>query len=45
MWEKTKPIFEGARKQYDQPRWGEWFEFLYHEMKRTEQGLQTLAAS
>ena len=37
MWEKTKPIQEGLRKKYSQPKWGEWFEYLYDEMKKKEQ--------
>jgi len=39
MWEKSKPIQEGLRKKYNQPKWGEWFEYLYNEMKRREQKL------
>jgi hypothetical protein len=33
-WEKMKPIIEGYRKQYDQPQFCEWFEYLYNEMER-----------
>jgi hypothetical protein len=36
MWEKSKPIQEGLRKKYNQPKWGEWFEYLYNEMKREQ---------
>jgi hypothetical protein len=39
MWEKSKPIQEGLRRKYDQPKWGEWFEYLYNEIKRREQKL------
>ncbi|MFX1351933.1 MAG: hypothetical protein ACFFA1_06920 [Promethearchaeota archaeon] len=39
MWERAKPIINGMRKQYDQPRWGEFFEYLYNEMQRREQPL------
>jgi len=41
MWEKSKPVFEGARKQYNQPSWAEWFEYLYNEMQKREQTLQS----
>jgi hypothetical protein len=37
MWEKTKPIQEGLRKKYRQPKWGEWFEYLYDEVKKRDQ--------
>jgi hypothetical protein len=37
MWEKSKPIQEGLRKKYNQPKWGEWFEYLYNEVKKKEQ--------
>jgi hypothetical protein len=37
MWEKTKPIQKGLRKKYNQSKWGEWFEYLYDEMKKREQ--------
>ena len=23
-WERTRPIIEGLRKQYDEPKWGQW---------------------
>jgi len=42
MWEKSKPVFEGARKQYDQPKWAECFEYLYNEMQKREQRLQQI---
>jgi hypothetical protein len=37
IWEKGKPIQEGMRKRYNQPAWGEWFEYLYNELKKREQ--------
>jgi xanthosine utilization system XapX-like protein len=37
IWEKGKLIQEGMRKKYNQPAWGEWFEYLYNEMKKREQ--------
>ena len=40
VWEKMKPIAEGMRKQYNQPQWYEWFEYLYNEMQKREQRLQ-----
>ena len=39
-WEKTKPIVEGMRKEYHDPGFFEWFEYLYNEMKKREQKLQ-----
>jgi len=33
-WEKMKPVIEGHRKKYDQPQFGEWFEYLYDEMEK-----------
>jgi len=41
VWEKMKPIAEGMRKQYNQPDWFEWFEYLYNEMRKREQRLQS----
>ena len=40
MWEILKPIVEGGRKAFNQPRSLEWFEYLYNEMKKREQKLQ-----
>jgi len=34
MWEKCKSIQEGLRKKYNQPKWFEWFEYLYNEMQK-----------
>ena len=36
-WEKVKPIIEGFRKDH-YPRYGKWFEYLYNELKKREQG-------
>ena len=40
IWEKIRPVIEGARKHYDIPSLCEWFEYLYNEMKKREQKLQ-----
>jgi hypothetical protein len=40
IWEKTKPLVEGMRKEYHDPGFFEWFEYLYNEMKKREQKLQ-----
>jgi len=37
LWEISKPIVEGNRKHFNQPRSLEWFEYLYNEMKKREQ--------
>ena len=37
IWERIKPMIEGARKEYNWPRMYEWFEYLYNEMKKREQ--------
>jgi len=39
MWEKMKPIVEGARKQYNFPTLFNKFEYLYNETKKREQQL------
>jgi len=36
-WEKMKPIVEGARKYFNEPKLAQGFEYLYNEMKRREQ--------
>lgn len=36
-WELMRPLVEGERKQFAQPRSLEWFEFLHAEMKRRHQ--------
>jgi len=40
LWEIMKPMVEGARKQFNQPKSLEWFEYLYNEMHKREQKLQ-----
>ncbi|UCB61125.1 MAG: hypothetical protein JSW72_03475, partial [Candidatus Bathyarchaeota archaeon] len=37
-WEKTKPIIEGLREEYN-PRMYEFFEYLYKETKKRSQKL------
>jgi len=37
LWEKAKPVVEGERKKYNDPRIFEWFEYYYNEMKKREQ--------
>jgi hypothetical protein len=37
LWKIMKPIVEGERKSYDQPKSLEWFEYLYNEMQRFQQ--------
>jgi hypothetical protein len=37
-WEKMKPLVEGIRKRFARPQSWEWFEYLYNEMKKREQG-------
>jgi hypothetical protein len=42
VWEKMEPLVEGMRKEYHNPGFFEWFEYLYNEMKKTEQrGVKT----
>ena len=36
-WEKMKPILEGSRKRFNEPRIGYGFEYLYNEMRKREQ--------
>jgi len=36
-WEKMAPIFKGRREQLKAPSYGEWFEYLYNELKKREQ--------
>jgi len=46
-WEKVKPMAEDVRKQLSQRKFGEytplyqWWEYLYNELKKREQTLQT----
>jgi hypothetical protein len=42
IWEKMKPLIEGARKQFNEPRFYEWFEYLYNEIQKREQQLATI---
>ena len=42
LWETAKPVIEDAREQLNQPRWGEWFEYLYNETQKREQRLQQI---
>ena len=37
IWEKTKPVMEDYRKQFNEPLWGTSFEYLYNETKNREQ--------
>jgi len=37
LWEMMKPIVEGERKQFNQPKSLEWFEYLYNEIKKRKQ--------
>ena len=37
FWVKWKPLAEAIRKQTNNPHIGEWFEYLYNEMKKREQ--------
>jgi len=39
VWEKMKPLVEGMRREYHNPGFFEWFEYLYNEMKKREQQL------
>jgi hypothetical protein len=39
LWEIMKPIVEGERRSYNQPKSLEWFEYLYNEMKKRRQQL------
>jgi hypothetical protein len=44
VWEKIKPIAEGAREHFKAPTILEWFEYLYNEMQKREQKLQHAGA-
>jgi hypothetical protein len=39
MYERMKPIIEGNKEQFQNPRVFEYFEYLYNEMKKREQKL------
>jgi len=36
-WEKIKPIIEGGRKKFNEPKLGSGFEYLYNEVKKRGQ--------
>ena len=36
-WEKLKPILEGSRRKFNEPRLGYGFEYLYTEVKKRQQ--------
>jgi len=36
-WEKAEPLMKDMRKQLNNPKLFEWFEYLYNEMKKREQ--------
>ncbi|MEM3616823.1 MAG: hypothetical protein QXJ31_02800 [Candidatus Bathyarchaeia archaeon] len=40
-WEACKPFIEDARKHLNYPQYAEWFEYLYNEMKKRQQRLET----
>ncbi len=35
-WEKLKPIIEGSRKRFNEPKLGSGFEYLHNEVKKRE---------
>jgi len=39
-WEKLKPLLEGSRKKFNEPKIGSGFEYLHNEVKKREQKLQ-----
>jgi hypothetical protein len=40
-WEKLSFVLEGSRKKFNEPRLGSGFEYLYNEVKKREQQLQS----
>ena len=38
-WEKMKPLVNGLRKQLNEPKMNEWFEYLYNEIQKRDQTL------
>jgi hypothetical protein len=36
-WEKIKPILEGSRKKFNEPKLGSGFEYLFNEVKKRGQ--------
>jgi hypothetical protein len=43
IWEKTLPMTKALREYFNRPQLAEWFEYLYNEMKKREQKLQSKA--
>jgi hypothetical protein len=43
-WEKLKPLLEGSRKKFNEPKLGSGFEYLYNEVKKREQQLASKKA-
>jgi hypothetical protein len=43
FWEKMKPVIEGVRKEENSQSYYEYFEYLYNEVKKREQKLQSKA--
>ena len=41
MWEKLSPMVEGSRRKFNEPKLGCGFEYLYNEVIKKEQRLQT----
>jgi hypothetical protein len=41
IWEKTLPMTKALREYFKRPQLAEWFEYLYNEMKKREQKLQS----
>jgi hypothetical protein len=36
MWEKTEAITKGYRINFDNPNLWEWYEYLYHKLKKRQ---------
>jgi len=36
-WKRMAPIVKGTRERLKSPSFGEWFEYVYNEMKKREQ--------
>jgi len=41
LWEKIKPLMEESREMFNDPTIWKWFEYLYNEMQKREQTLQS----
>ena len=39
-WEKSAPIWQGFRAEYNQPQWAEWFEYLYEALVQRLRSLE-----